>query len=107
MIRIILCLALLAACGKPGFQPVGTRVPLQELHAPDLRAFIVGEIDRKQPERAYFALDLMKTRPYIEQQVDRLGSTQATARLADLRPMVGELVAASSASSSRRRRAAA
>lgn len=96
MTRIILCLALLAACGKPGFQPVGTRVPLQELHAPDLRAFIVGEIDRKQPERAYFALDLMKTRPYIEQQVDSHGSTQATARLADLRPMVGELVAASS-----------
>jgi CHAT domain-containing protein len=96
MIRNLLALLVIAAaCGKPAFLPVGTRVPLRELHGPDLRAFIVAEIDRNQPARAYFALDLMKTRPYIEQQLDTDGAAQATARLADLRPLVGELVASS------------
>jgi len=66
---------------------IGTRVPVSELEpmGDDLRAFIIQEIDNHRNARAYFALDLLKTRPYIELQ---LGSSRSLQDLHDLRPMV-------------------
>jgi CHAT domain-containing protein len=70
--------------------PLGSRVPVAELelHGGALRAFVLREIDNHRYARAYFALDLLKTRPYAEQQ---LGSSHGTRDLRDLRSMAGPL----------------
>jgi len=87
-------LLVLAGCAiaAPGFQlrPVGTRVPVSELrlHDGDLRAFVVDEIEHHRDADAYFALDLLKTRPFAMLQ---LGGARGTEDLRDLRPRVGKL----------------
>jgi hypothetical protein len=65
-------------------------VPVSELEpqSGDLRAFIVREIDGHRWARAYFALDLLKTRPYAELQ---LSSSRDMEGLRDLRSIVGPL----------------
>jgi CHAT domain-containing protein len=87
-------LLVLAGCAisAPGFKlmPVGTRVPVSELrrHDSDLRAFIVDEVEHHRDADAYFALDLLKTRPFAMLQ---LGAARGAENLRDLPSLVGEL----------------
>lgn len=93
---LVFVVAALDGCQRPAvrFMPVGSRIPVSELEAQDsnLRTFIVREIDRHQYAQAYFALDVLKTRPYTEL---RLGSSRAAEDLRNLRSMVGPLRSAS------------
>jgi len=95
---IVLGLCVLAACREPRFTlaSIGTRMPVAELRsrADELRAVVVEEIIRHHEARAYFALDLLKTRPYAELQ---LGRGQRSAVPRDLRPIFDPLLAAAAA----------
>lgn len=99
LVLLVFGLAVLNSCGWSTLfrsLPLGTRVPVSELEpqSGDLRAFIVREIEGHRWARAYFALDLLKTRPYAELQ---LSSSRDTEGLRDLRSIVGPLRSANRA----------
>jgi CHAT domain-containing protein len=88
----------LAGCAGPRFTlaSIGTRMPVSELRSrdADLRAVVVEEITRNHDARAYFALDLLKTRPFAELQPGRRPLSRA---LHDLRPLFDPLLAEAAA----------
>ena len=71
---------------------VGTRMPVSKLRSQgdDLRAIVVDEIAIHHDKEAYFALDVLKTRPYAELQ---LGHGHSSAAWRDLRPVFDPLLA--------------
>jgi len=95
LLLLVFKFILLGGCLGSAFNtfrplPLGSRVPVSELEfqGDALRAFVVREIDNHRYARAYFALDLLKTRPYTELQ---LGNARGADNTRDLRPVVGPL----------------
>lgn len=87
---------LVVACSGIQVQhlPIGTRVTVDELYAQraDVPALIQRELAAGHDARAFYALELLKTRPYAQEALaarDRGGATRA---VPDLRPVFAKLV---------------
>jgi CHAT domain-containing protein len=95
---VIRILVLFVLVGCPSMKvtqlPLGTRVPVEQLHAQraDVPGFIQRELDARHDARAFYALELDKTRPYAQEALaarDRSGPKRA---IVDLRPVFAALV---------------
>jgi CHAT domain-containing protein len=90
VVRLAIVVLACVACKMPvAHLPVGTRVPMDELqrHRSELARFIAGELAAGNHARAFYALELEKTRPYSQQALaarDRASDRIATT---DLRPV--------------------
>jgi len=88
--RLIVLLVVCVAC-KPPFThlPIGTRVPMDELYQrrADIDGYIQGELDAKRPAHAFYALELVKTRPYSEEALATRDKTGGKLAVSDLRPV--------------------
>nr|MBA2542852.1 CHAT domain-containing protein [Deltaproteobacteria bacterium] len=89
MIRVLAIFVLCAACKMPiTHLPIGTRVPMDELYQQraDVAAFVQRELDAKHDARAFYALELDKTRLYSEEALAaRDKSSPARLATTDLR----------------------
>lgn len=88
--KIVVFALLAVGCQIPIRQlPIGTRVTMTELydHREDLDAYIQAELDHGHSARAFYALELVKTRPYSVEQLARRDNTGAKLAVGDLRPV--------------------
>lgn len=93
-IPLLMLLAVFANCSTVGTLSIGTTVPIDELQRQtNLRAWVSGEIESGEIERAFYAMELLKTRSYAAQRLlaqNRQGAPTASVHH-DLRPLFAEV----------------
>ena len=100
MLRWVVVAAVVTGCQfQATHLSLGTRVPMAELerHGGELPAFIQAELDRGEYARAFYALELDKTRPYSQEALAAADKTMARLATKDLRPVFLAMQAGDSA----------
>lgn len=89
----LVCAIAVAGCARVAHMSPGTTVPVADLYAErgELRARIARELDAGEPERAFYVLEVEKTRAYGAAWVGSRASVAAAAASDDLRPVFAEL----------------
>ncbi len=108
MMRGLLLAIAVVATGCPSVRnlPPGTRVPMQTLHEhrSDLNGYVRTLLDARKYKRAFYALELQKTRVYSTQKLAAAGGElgRSVAELyRDLRPLFRSVFAAAATGDSR------
>ncbi len=90
MLRLLVLAIACLACKAPFTHlPLGTRVPMDELHEhrANIPGYIQAELDKGNFARAFYALELAKTRPYSQQALAARDKASTQIAATDLRPI--------------------